>query len=68
LLGTQSGREVSIVNAFELVAKRGGGGESSDVPMDGTSGNPTAESEGDITVDMDFLERRKEQCEPSAVT
>jgi len=61
LLGTQSGREVSIANAFELVAKRGGE-EPKDEPMDGTSGTSTAAVEGDITVDMDFLETRQEQC------
>lgn len=64
LLGTQSGREVSIINSFELSASGGGGGGGGvgDVLMDESiEGNSNRTEE--VLVDMDFLERRREQCE-----
>ncbi len=51
LLGTQTGREVAVVNTFELVAQR------ADVAMEGGA------AQGVMTVDADFLTRRSEQCE-----
>ncbi len=60
LLGTQSGREVSIVNSFEIAASVGGSG---DVVMDGSGVDSSRNGNGEVVVDMDFFERRREQCE-----
>lgn len=54
LLGTQSGREVSITNSFEIALMDAG-----DVDMD-TEGKTNA-----FNVDTDFLETRREQCTSS---
>lgn len=51
LLGTQAGREVSIVNTFDLVLLPSSG---DDVSMEGDA------KQGSI--DLEFLEMRKDQC------
>lgn len=75
LLGTQSGREVSVINTFELKLA------TTDVDMDANTGdgeNATASGSGSASaggsgagnaggrggslMDMDFLEKRRGQC------
>ncbi|WVR09181.1 hypothetical protein IAU60_006243 [Kwoniella sp. DSM 27419] len=56
LLGTQHGREVSIVNSFDLIYAQ----QDSDVHME-EGGVPTQASASGLRVNNDFLERRKEQ-------
>lgn len=48
LLGTQTNREISIVNSFELTFA----GDDGDVDMAGTG----------LTVNSEFVETRKDQC------
>ncbi|OCF31345.1 COP9 signalosome complex subunit 6 [Kwoniella heveanensis BCC8398] len=57
LLGTESNREVSIVNSFELIRA---GENSGDVEMGGASGSDARIPSG-IVLDAAFLESRKEQ-------
>lgn len=59
LLGTQSNRDLSIINSFELVYATVQAGED-DVSMEG---DVRAQSNGKLTLDTEFLETRKDQCE-----
>ena len=54
LLGTQSNREISIVNSFELIRETSD--ESGDVTMGESSENKK------MMLNTEFLENRKEQC------
>lgn len=52
LLGTQNGRDVEIVNTFELATNAAPG---SDTPTDAAAGQP-------LTIDVQFLIERRDQC------
>lgn len=57
LLGTESNREVAIVNSFELIYHPSAmSGEDVDMSGSGSSG-------AKYVLDTDFLETRKDQCE-----
>ena len=61
LLGTQSNRDVSIVNSFELVYETTGDDvEMSDQPTLSSSSVSSRKNK----IKVEFLEQRKEQCEP----
>lgn len=57
LLGTESNREVSIVNSFELIYHPSAT-SNEDVEM-----NDSGSARSKYVLDTDFLEARKEQCE-----
>jgi len=59
LLGTQSNRDLSIINSFELIYTTTQAGED-DVSMEG---DVSPQSNGKLTLDTEFLETRKDQCE-----
>jgi hypothetical protein len=78
LLGTQTGREVSIINTFELLlskpaasgsASGSGSGGAVDVNMEapdvGSSSSSELKPAGKdmVKIDSDFLEKRRGQCE-----
>lgn len=57
LLGTESNREIAIVNSFELIYHPSVmSGEDVDMSDSGSSG-------GKYVLNTDFLETRKDQCE-----
>ena len=64
LLGTQSNRDVSIVNSFELILGGGDNAENGDVDMgDQTEGaSVPAPVLGPEDLNLEFLERRRDQC------
>jgi COP9 signalosome complex subunit 6 len=62
LLGTQSGRDITIVNSFELTFAS----PSTDADVEMGEGSPgSTRRAGPLeTLDTNFLQTRKDQCTP----
>lgn len=64
-MGTQSNRDISILNTFQIVFDHPERQLEGDVDMDGEEGGTVAPAkfeDGRLQIDSAFLEDRKKQC------